>query len=78
VKLSAIMALGYLGNSGAVPTLVKLLEDEDLHARWYSCNALGEIGDPEAILPLQELLDRETESVVRDAATDALEKIMDK
>jgi HEAT repeat protein len=78
VKLSAIMALGYLGNSGAVPTLVKLLEDEDLHARWYSCNALGEIGDPEAILPLQDLLDRETESVVRDAATDALEKIMDK
>ena len=75
VKLSAIMALGYLENREAVPALVKLLQDEDLHVRWYSCEALGEIGDREAILPLQALLGMEENSVVRDAATVALEKI---
>jgi hypothetical protein len=60
VRLNAAMALGKLRDSLAVAPLAKCLHDSQYGVRGTAIEALGRIGDPEAVLPLIQYY-RETE-----------------
>jgi HEAT repeat protein len=75
VSCSAIIALGDLAHSKAVPALIKVfLSDKDWQVRETAIKILGYIADPEAVPALIIALQDEHESVRRSAtiALDAL------
>jgi HEAT repeat protein len=67
--------LGDIGKSAkpAVPVLIEALKDSSVRDR--AVYALGEIGDPRAIEPLEEVAKNDPDSHVRSAAAQAIEKI---
>ncbi len=71
VRSNAVWALGYLGDTRAIPLLIKLLGRREHKSD--ATRALGEMG-PEAIEPLIEQLDSEDKNV-REAASGALTMI---
>lgn len=76
VLTNAAKALGAIGPaaSPAVPTLVRLLHNSDyIIPRKAAAEALGAIGDPNAIIPLKQALTDRDESV-RSAARYALSR----
>lgn len=76
VRSVAAFTLGRLGDSGAIPTLVGLLEDEAWAVRANAAQALGTIGDPAATPHLENLpKDPDQHQQVRLAAELALEKL---
>lgn len=75
VRLSAVAALGEIGDSAAVPHLQDMLQD-DLWARDYAITALGQIGDLGAVPDLQHALG-DSDKRVRRAAAQALARIGD-
>ncbi len=62
VRLNAAEALGKVEAAGALDLLVTALEDRDVHVREAVVVALGRLGDPQAIAPLEKLLQRSTSS----------------
>ncbi|MBI4614510.1 MAG: HEAT repeat domain-containing protein [Planctomycetes bacterium] len=70
VRVAAATALGQGGGSESVPALVRALEDPLL--RFYALGALGRIASKEAVGPLLSLLSRETNSLLRRLAIQAL------
>jgi hypothetical protein len=59
VRLSAVEALGKIGNASAVPVLIKALEDVNWYVRYHAAEALGKIGDHSAVPALiAELKDK--------------------
>ena len=76
VRKFAAKELGEIGNTQAIPHLIKLLKDRYPEVRQFAAIALGKIGDTRAVPPLINALgDRQW--VVRLAATRALGKIGD-
>ena len=71
VAQAAIEALGQLRHREAVPTLLQLLEG-DLWLQLAAIDALGEIGDPVAVAPLDALV---PDSIVAEPAVTALQRI---
>ena len=71
IAQSAIEALGQLRSAQAVPTLLDLLHG-DLWLQLAAIEALGEIGDPAAVLPLVALV---PDSIVAEPAVAALQRI---
>jgi HEAT repeat protein len=71
----AAEALGKIGTP-AVPALIGALGDEYARVRWAAAEALGEIGDPQAVLDLIGAL-RDEDAEVRRAAAEALGEIGD-
>jgi HEAT repeat protein len=72
VRISAADALGRLGDTRALPLLIRLLlEDEEEEVRSRAAHALGELRDPAATGPLVRAL-HDRYSVVRGAAARAL------
>jgi HEAT repeat protein/protein-S-isoprenylcysteine O-methyltransferase Ste14 len=63
-------AAGMLAEMGepAVESLVRLLKDDDIHVRWYSADALGNVQSEKVIQPLLSLLYDEDRNVRRAAA----------
>lgn len=59
----------------AVPVLIKALNDESEQTRMLAANALGYIGDVEAIAPLMKIL-HDSSSEVREAAREALRRLV--
>ena len=57
-KLAATIALGMVGEKKAIPTLVKLLEDEEPNIRWDAAIALAKMGDKSGVNIISRLLDR--------------------
>jgi len=55
VRLTYVWSLGANANRGIVPELCKLLYDGNLRVRMMAALALGALGDPAAIPPLQEM-----------------------
>lgn len=69
----AVEALGKIGNSKAVPTVVKALKDQHINVRVSAARALGMIGDPAALLALTEALDDPSATKVNAPTTVARE-----
>jgi hypothetical protein len=61
VQRVTVDALGLLQSVDAVERLITLLPDRDLELVVRTARALGRIGDPRAVAPLLELLDRSPE-----------------
>lgn len=71
-SMDALVAFGAM----AVPHLVELLTDQNEEVRNFSTVMLGDIGNPEAVLPLIDAL-LDPEDNVRHGAAEALGKIGD-
>jgi HEAT repeat protein len=67
--------LGKLGDSAAVPPLIRLLSANDFHTRAAAARALGQLEATEAVPALLDSVDRGPEDVMRSWAIDALGKI---
>jgi HEAT repeat protein len=59
----------------AVPGLVEALDSEDARIRSAAVKTLGEIGDPNSVPDLLQVVNREPDSNIRWLATGALSKI---
>jgi len=55
VRRYMALALGHVGDTRAVPVLLRALSDDDPETRIYSIWALGSLGDKRALVPLLEL-----------------------
>ena len=58
-----------------VPYFISLLNDASMHIRRYAIGTLGELGNPQAITPLEKAAETEKESKLVKAAQDAVAKI---
>jgi len=76
VRRRAALAAGRIGDAGAVPALILLLQDSELEVRQMAAFALGLIGEPLAVDPLLAAL-KDPEAVVRGRAAEALGQIGD-
>ena len=54
IRVSAILALGRLGNPDAIPVLSEQLSDENERVRCEAGKALKNIGTPEAVKLVEE------------------------
>jgi len=71
----ASRTLGVLEDVNAIPTLVQCLRDEDIDVSMDAAEALGRIGNLDAIPPLLESLKHDPNGEVKIAVVDALGKI---
>jgi len=69
-----LWALGKLGSSISVDSLIESLKNPDWYVRWSAADALGKIGDKRALEPLTLLKD-DDDDYVRRAGKEAIEKI---
>ena len=76
VRRRAALAAGRIGDAGAVPALIPLLQDSELEVRQMAAFALGLIAEPLAVDPLLAAL-KDPEPVVRGRAAEALGQIGD-
>jgi len=74
VKKSAILALGKIGSTEAIPSLLNCIKDENWIIRCKAVYSLGEIGSAEATDAIINIINDEDESVRQEAIT-ALGKI---
>jgi len=74
----AAYALDNSEDPRALELLIGALKDQNLHVRIAAADSLGEIGDPRAIPALEELLSKEKNPRVRDAASAAIQAIRHK
>ena len=58
-RLSATISLGMIGDKSAVPSLERLLEDEQANIRWDAAIALAKMGEKSGAYIIEGLLDRE-------------------
>lgn len=78
VRKLAAKALANQEGALAVGPLIEALDDRDPDVRYHALDSLGEVGTPEAVEPIVELLLDESEDMeLRISATDALEEIGD-
>jgi HEAT repeat protein len=72
IREASIRSLGKIGDTKAVPHLVRLLGDRSIAIRLSVIKALEGIGDPRSIPDIQRILESETDSVVKTEAAAAL------
>lgn len=77
VRAAAVFAVGFADEKAAVPTLRERLNDSDSNVRVATIWALASIGDESINNTMIELLDRDTDPVVRSAAAWALGRLND-
>ena len=58
-RLSATISLGMIGDKSAIPSLERLLEDEQANIRWDAAIALAKMGQKSGVYIIEGLLDRE-------------------
>lgn len=69
VRANAAWALGLVGDTKALPDLIKRLWDEDIEVRREAILALGRLKHPDAVEPLKKVLtSKMDDSVIYDAA----------
>jgi len=69
---AAARALGAAGGLAALPALVALLQDHEREVRWSACQALVQLGDPDAIAALEAVVEQDADALVRRAAAEAV------
>ena len=77
VRLAAIRSLGILGDQSSVPQLLPLLESEDAPTRRRVASALGRLKAVEAVRPLLQAFEVETDHYVRHALVYSLMELKD-
>jgi HEAT repeat protein len=77
VRCEAEIALGEIGDKGAVPFIILCLKDGDPRVRWWAAWALGELPDEPSVLPLMSTL-KDPYLEVRAFSAEALGNIGDK
>jgi HEAT repeat protein len=75
VREGAVWALGELKDPRALEPLLAALRDEVSGVRFHAATALGKIKSQSAVEPLRRIAENDTDSDVREAATQAMEKI---
>ncbi|MBZ0300169.1 MAG: HEAT repeat domain-containing protein [Anaerolineae bacterium] len=78
VRVDAAFMLAKQTNNtdfAAVPGLIEALSDEDARIRGAAVKTLGEIGDPESVAYLIEIINKERDGNIRWLATGALSKM---
>lgn len=75
-SLSLELCLAQMGEPILKP-LIALLDDKDSYMRQVAVSALGELGNPQAIQPLNQYLQREKHSYLQHNARVALSRIRD-
>ena len=77
VRRRAAIDLGKIGDAAkaAVPMLIEALRDGNGDVRFYSAQALGQIGDVEATPALTELSNADPHDYIRVTAINALKNI---
>ena len=58
-RLSATISLGMIGDKSAIPSLERLLEDEQANIRWDAAIALAKMGEKSGAYIIEGLLDRD-------------------
>jgi len=80
-NIRLIECLGYIGDKRLTPKLIELLGHSDASIRIFAANALGRIGDPQALPALEQLARNDPYQYengvydVREAARHAIEQI---
>jgi len=74
-KYHIIETLGKIGSLEAVPSLAKVLDDKDWAARAFAAEALAELGAKQVLGKLWVLAKTDEHPYVRQAATQAIQKI---
>lgn len=75
LKIAAARILGALKATGATNDLLKMLRDPDKAVQLVAISALGNCGDESAIKPLMNLRNEADDSLLRQAALEAIGKI---
>ena len=75
LRLAAIQGIGQFGQPHHGKKLYPLLKDRDEACRGASARALGQLGDPNAIRPLQEAVRKESFPWVRQTMDDSLDRL---
>ena len=75
ITLNGVEALSKLGDMKIVPKLYELLRDDDEDFRGVAASALGSMKEEQALIPLRELLARETFPWVIERAQESLRLI---
>jgi HEAT repeat protein len=73
VREDAVSALGLLGDSDVLPSLIAKLDDEHDRVRYFTARALGDLGDPRAVQPLRRAMRKHP--TIEVAAKKALAKL---
>ena len=76
VRKNAALALGIIGDAGAVEALEEALKDDGVYVRGAAVEALGRIGDSKEVVALVDIL-KGGHEYVREAAAEALGRIGD-
>jgi hypothetical protein len=71
----AVEVLGHIGNSAATAPLMLSIRDPNIWVRKSAISALGEIGDPNVIQPLEGLARSPSEDYLRQVAADVLTRL---
>lgn len=79
VQSQVAKVLGEVHDQSATPLLIRLLKHDSARLRFFAAEALGRIGDPDAVNPLFEMLQRNADSdlYVRHAGVVALASVAD-
>lgn len=77
VRRYGVRLLNHFGEKESVPTLIRLLKDDDELVRTEAAGALGELGGPQAVEPLIELVRRPGHGYDECGAIEALGKLGD-
>jgi HEAT repeat protein len=75
VRRSALSALGYLSAFESAPTIILALNDKDNFTRCQAALVLGNVGGDRAVLPLVEMLGKDSYPVARRTAAHSLGEI---
>ncbi len=76
IRWGAAVTLGKINDPASVDPLIKALSDKDKSVKGAAVWALGRLKDRRAVAPLKALLDKETDSYIRQAAEDAIQSIL--
>ena len=71
----AVIALGHIANSRALPALISALEDDSEYVRAEAARAIARIGDDSAVPTLIYVLERDEDQIVRREAAGALRSL---
>jgi HEAT repeat protein len=72
---ASIRSLGKIGDPEAVPHIIEHLKEDSFAIKIVSINALESIGDSQAILPLKQVAEYDTDSLIRNRAKEALNNL---